>query len=391
MKKKRIAILGSTGSIGTQTLDIIRAYHDKFVAEVLVANNNAELLIRQAVEFQPNAVVIANEQKYDMVKDALAEYPIKVFTKSESIEQTVCGENIDTVLAAIVGYAGLKPVISAIKSKKTIALANKETLVVAGDLIMNMAERYQTPVIPVDSEHSAIFQSILGEPNRIEKILLTASGGPFFNADSKYLENVTKTDALKHPRWTMGKKITIDSATMMNKGFEVIEARWLFDVKPEQIRIVVHPQSIVHSMVQFVDGSVKAQMSEPDMQIAIAYALNFPVRLPLDSKRIDFSQYLTLEFQNPNIEKFPCIALAYKALEKGGNAACVMNAANEIAVDAFLNDKIKFLQIAEIIEKTMDTTWFIQNPDIDDYIATDIEARKTAKKLLNHTSVDLKM
>ncbi|MDR0419905.1 MAG: 1-deoxy-D-xylulose-5-phosphate reductoisomerase [Prevotellaceae bacterium] len=383
MKQKRIAILGSTGSIGTQTLDIIRAHPDKFVAETLVANNNAELLIQQATEFQPNTVIIANEQKYGCVKDALAKYPIKVFTKSESIEQTVCSENIDTVLAAIVGYAGLKPVISAIKSKKTVALANKETLVVAGDLIMNLAEQYQTPVIPVDSEHSAIFQSILGEPNKIEKILLTASGGPFFNIDKTHIENATKADALKHPKWTMGKKITIDSATMMNKGFEVIEARWLFDVKPEQIQIVVHPQSIVHSMVQFADGSVKAQLSEPDMRIAIAYALNFPMRLPLNSKRLDFSKFMTLEFQNPDIEKFPCITLAYEALNKGGNTACIMNAANEIAVDAFLNDKIKFLQIAEIIEKTMNRTTFINNPNFDDYIATDIEARKIAKNLIN--------
>ncbi|MDR1553349.1 MAG: 1-deoxy-D-xylulose-5-phosphate reductoisomerase [Prevotellaceae bacterium] len=383
MKKKRVAILGSTGSIGTQTLDIIHAHHDKFIAEILVANNNAELLIQQAIQFQPNAVIIVNEQKYNFVRDALASYPIKVFTKAESIEQTVCGENVDIVLAAIVGYAGLKPVISAIKSKKTIALANKETFVVAGDLIMKLAEQYQTPIIPVDSEHSAIFQSILGEPNAIEKILLTASGGPFFNADIKFIENATKTDALKHPRWTMGKKITIDSATMMNKGFEVIEACWLFDVKPEQIQIVIHPQSIVHSMVQFADGSIKAQLSEPDMKIAIAYALNFPVRLPLESKRIDFSKVVNLEFQNPDIKKFPCITLAYEALKKGGNAACIMNAANEIVVDAFLNDKIKFLQIAEIIEKTMNTATFIQNPDINDYIATDIDARNTAKKLLN--------
>jgi 1-deoxy-D-xylulose-5-phosphate reductoisomerase len=382
MKKKRVAILGSTGSIGTQALDIIRTHHDNFIAEILVANNNADLLIQQAIEFQPNAVIIANEQKYDIVRDTLAPYPIKVFTKAESIEQTVCGENIDIVLAAMVGYAGLKPVISAIKSKKTIALANKETLVVAGDLIMKLAEQYKTPIIPVDSEHSAIFQSILGEPNKIEKILLTASGGPFFNVDKKYIETATKTDALKHPRWTMGKKITIDSATMMNKGFEVIEAHWLFDVKPEQIQIVVHPQSMVHSMVQFADGSIKAQISEPDMKIAIAYALNFPVRLPLNSKRIDFSKFLTLEFQNPDTKKFPCIALAYEALKKGGNTACITNAANEIAVDAFLNDKIKFLQIVEIIEKTIDKTTFIQNPDINDYIATDIEAREIAKKLI---------
>jgi 1-deoxy-D-xylulose-5-phosphate reductoisomerase len=382
MKKKRVAILGSTGSIGTQTLDIIRAHHDKFDAEVLVANNNAELLIQQAIEFQPNAVIIVNEQKYDFVRDALAKYPVKVFTKPESIEQTVCSENIDIVLAAIVGYAGLKPVISAIKSRKTIALASKETLVVAGDLIMNLAEQYQTPIIPVDSEHSAIFQSILGEPNAIEKILLTASGGPFFNADSEFIENVTKADALKHPRWTMGKKITIDSATMMNKGFEVIEARWLFDVQPEQIQIVVHPQSIVHSMVQFADGSIKAQISEPDMHIAIAYALNFPVRLPLNSQRIDFSKIVTLEFQSPDTKKFPCIALAYEALKKGGNASCILNAANETAVDAFLSDKIKFLQIAEIIEKTMNITTFIKNPDISDYIATDIEARQKTKELL---------
>ncbi|MDR0754906.1 MAG: 1-deoxy-D-xylulose-5-phosphate reductoisomerase, partial [Prevotellaceae bacterium] len=317
MKKKRVAILGSTGSIGTQMLDIIRTHHDKFAAEILVANNNAELLIRQAIEFQPDAVIIVNEQQYDFVCEALAKYPVKVFTKPESVEQIVCSENIDIVLAAIVGYAGLKPVISAVKSKKTIALANKETLVVAGDLIMRLAEQYQTPIIPVDSEHSAIFQSILGEPNEIEKILLTASGGPFFNIDDKSIENVTKTDALKHPRWTMGKKITIDSATMMNKGFEVIEARWLFDVQPEQIQIVVHPQSIVHSMVQFADGSIKAQLSEPDMRISIAYALNFPVRLPLNCKRLDFSKFLTLEFKNPDVKKFPCITLAYEVLKKG--------------------------------------------------------------------------
>ncbi|MDR2064794.1 MAG: 1-deoxy-D-xylulose-5-phosphate reductoisomerase [Prevotellaceae bacterium] len=384
MKKTHVAILGSTGSIGTQTLDIIRAHHDRFVAEILVANNNAELLIRQAIEFQPNTVIIVNEQKYGFVCDALAKYPIKVFTKTESAEQTICGENVDIVVAAIVGYAGLKPVISAIKSKKTIALANKETLVVAGNLIMHLAKHYHAQIIPVDSEHSAIFQSILGEPNAIEKILLTASGGPFFNINSKFIENVTKTDALKHPRWTMGKKITIDSATMMNKGFEVIEARWLFDVKPEQIQIVVHPQSIVHSMVQFADGSVKAQLSEPDMRIAIAYALNFPLRLPLDVKRIDFSKFMRLEFQSSDTKKFPCITLAYEALDKGGNMACIMNAANEIAVDAFLTDKIKFLQIPEIIEKTMNTTTFIKNPDINDYMTTDIEARKTAKKLLNY-------
>ncbi|MDR3287652.1 MAG: 1-deoxy-D-xylulose-5-phosphate reductoisomerase [Prevotellaceae bacterium] len=381
MKKKRVAILGSTGSIGTQTLDIIRAHRDKFDAEVLVANNNAELLIQQAIEFQPNTVIIVNEQKYDFVCDALAEYPIKVYTKSEAVEQIVCSESIDIVFAAMVGYAGLKPVISAIKSKKTIALANKETLVVAGDLIMQLAEQYQVNIIPVDSEHSAILQSILSEPNEIEKILLTASGGPFFYADNEFIANATKADALKHPRWTMGKKITIDSATMMNKGFEVIEAHWLFGVKPEQIQIVIHPQSIVHSMVQFADGSVKAQLSEPDMRIPIAYALNFPLRLPLSCKRIDFSKILTLEFQNPDTKKFPCIALAYDALRKGGNTACIMNAANEIAVEAFLNDKIRFLQIAEIIEKTINKTTFIQNPQINDYIATDIEARLTAKEL----------
>jgi 1-deoxy-D-xylulose-5-phosphate reductoisomerase len=381
MEKKRVAILGSTGSIGTQTLDVIRVYRDMFEVETLVANNNAELLIQQAIEFQPNSVIIVNEEKYKFVCDALSAFPIKVFTTAEAVEQIVSSENIDIVLAAIVGYAGLKPVISAIKSKKTIALANKETLVVAGDLIMELADQNHAPIIPVDSEHSAIFQSILGEPNAIEKILLTASGGPFFNASNEFLKNATKADALKHPRWAMGKKITIDSATMMNKGFEVIEARWLFDVKPEQIQIVVHPQSIVHSMVQFADGSIKAQLSEPDMRMPIAYALNFPVRLPLNSKRLDFSEFLTLEFQNPDTKKFPCITLAYEALRKGGNTACIMNAANEIAVDAFLHDKIRFLQITEIIEKTISRTAFIQNPQIDDYIATDIEARKKALEI----------
>ena len=383
MKKKRVAILGSTGSIGAQTLDVIRTHNDKFVAEILVANNNAELLVRQAIEFEPNAVVITNEQKYKSVCDALSAYPIKVFTTAEAAEQIVCSADVDIVVAAMVGYAGLKPVVNAIRAKKTIALANKETLVVAGNLIMTLAEQNNVAIIPVDSEHSAIFQSILGEPNEIEKILLTASGGPFLNTSNQLISNATKSDALKHPKWEMGRKITIDSATMMNKGFEVIEAHWLFDVKPEQIQIVVHPQSIIHSMVQFVDGSIKAQLGEPDMRIPIAYALNFPVRLPLNSKRLDFSQCLTLEFQNPDTEKFPCITLAYEALRKSGNAACIMNAANEIAVDAFLNDKIRFLQIAEIIEKTMNKATFVSNPQIEDYIQTDIEARKIATELLN--------
>ena len=382
MKKKRIAILGSTGSIGVQTLEVIRTHNDKFVAEILVANNNAELLIQQAIEFEPNAVVIVNEHKYKSVCDALAQYPIKVFTRVEAAEQIVCSADVDIVVAAMVGYAGLKPVINAIKAKKTIALANKETLVVAGDLIMRLAEQNNVAIIPIDSEHSAIFQSILGEPNEIEKILLTASGGPFLNSSNQFISGATKSDALKHPKWEMGKKITIDSATMMNKGFEVIEAHWLFDVEPEQIQIIVHPQSVIHSMVQFSDGSIKAQLSEPDMRIPIAYALNFPVRLPLNSKRLDFSQCLTLEFQNPDIKKFPCIALAYEALRKSGNAACIMNAANEIEVDAFLNDKIQFLQIAEIIEKTMNRATFISNPKIADYIETDIEARKIATELL---------
>lgn len=383
MNKKRIAILGSTGSIGTQTLDVVRAHPDKFIAEVLVANNNADLLIAQAVEFQPNAVVIANESKYKTVSEALANYPIKVFAGSDAIEQISANENIDIVLAAMVGYAGLRPVIKAIKAGKRIALANKETLVAAGDLVMNLSAEYSAAIIPVDSEHSAIFQSILGEPNPIEKILLTASGGPFLNAGKNDIANATKEIALKHPCWEMGAKITIDSATMMNKGFEVIEAFWLFDLKPEQIQVVVHPQSVIHSMVQFSDGSIKAQLGEPDMRIPIGYALNFPYRLNLDCTRVDFTKRLSFDFQAPDLEKFPCINFAYEALKKKGNLACTINAANEIAVDAFLHDKIKFLQIAETIEKTMHRAPFIQTPTLDDYFATDAEARKIASEFIN--------
>ena len=381
-KQKHIAILGSTGSIGTQALEVIRAHPKDFTVEVLTGNGNSDLLIKQAIEFKPNCVVIADEKKYQTVKDALGKHDIKVFAGNKSIEQVVQMESIDIVLTAIVGYAGLASTISAIKAKKNIALANKETLVVAGDLVTSLAKENAVNIYPVDSEHSAIFQCMAGEwQNPIEKIYLTASGGPFRGKDKNFLASVKKEQALKHPNWEMGAKITIDSATLMNKGLEVIEAKWLFHLKPEQIEVIVHPQSIIHSVVQFKDGSMKAQMGLPDMRLPIQYALSFPNRLTSDFKRFNFLDYPNLSFEKPDTETFRCLSLGFEAMNKGGNAACVLNAANEIAVTAFLTDKISFLKISEVIEKTMEKVSFIQKPSYEDYVKSNAEARKIATTL----------
>jgi len=374
--KKRIAILGSTGSIGTQTLDVISQNPNHFEVEVLTANNNIGLLIEQAKRFQPNVVVISNTCHYDQLKEALKDEPIKVYAGKEALGQVVQMETIDVVLTAMVGYSGLIPTCNAIKAGKNIALANKETMVVAGEIINQLAIENKVNIYPVDSEHSAIFQCLVGEfTNEIEKIYLTASGGPFRGFSLEQLANVTKADALKHPNWDMGAKITIDSATMMNKGFEVIEAKWLFGLKPEQIDVIVHPQSIIHSIVQFRDGSMKAQMGLPDMRLPIQYALNFPERLPSEFKRFSFLDYPQLTFEQPNTKNFRNLALAFEALNQGGNMPCILNAANEVVVQAFLNDKINFLQMPEIIEQTMEKASFLKNPNLDDYIQTDKETR----------------
>ena len=380
-EKKRIAILGSTGSIGTQALDVIREQKDWFEVYALTANNNAELLIRQAWEFQPEMVVIANESKYKEVKDSLAGLPIKVWAGEEAISQVVQAEPIQLVLAAMVGYSGLKPTINAIQAKKTIALANKETLVVAGELIMNLADTNYVRILPVDSEHSAIEQCLRGECCLIEKIFLTASGGPFRTFSREQLVHVTKEEALQHPNWNMGAKVTIDSASMMNKGFEMIEAKWLFGVDVSQIEILVHPQSIIHSMVQFQDSSVKAQLSVPDMHLPIQYAFTYPNRIFSNFERLDFNKFANLTFEKPDTCKFRHLALAYEAIEKGGNMPCILNAANEIAVAAFLKDKIGFLAMSDVIEKTMEQVSFIASPNLDDYMQTDAEARKVASSL----------
>lgn len=379
---KHIAILGSTGSIGTQTLDVAKAHPDKLNVEVLTANKNANLLISQAKAFQPNTVVIADEKQYQKVKDALYNDDIKVFAGSKAITQVVQMSTIDTVVTAMVGYAGLEPTIKAIEAGKNIALANKETLVVAGDLITRLVKKHRVFLTPVDSEHSAIFQCLTGEPEKIEKIILTASGGPFRNKTQDELKKVSFKEALKHPNWDMGAKITIDSATMMNKGLEVIEAKWLFGVQNTQIDVVVHPQSIVHSMVQFTDGSIKAQMGMPDMKLPIQYALSFPNRWHSDFPRMDFTRYPNLTFEQPDTKKFRCLALAYEALDKGGNKPAAINAANEIAVAAFLQEKIGFLKIPEIIEKTMNGIGFVTSPTYTDFVATDAEARALAQTLL---------
>lgn len=380
--KKHIAILGSTGSIGTQTLDVIRKNPELFCVEVLTANENADLLVQQALEFQPNCVVIANEQKYEQVKDALKNTFIKVFAGEKSIEDVVCFDEIDIVLVSLVGFSGLKPTISAIKAKKVIALANKETLVVGGELITALAEENNVPILPVDSEHSAIFQCLQGEIlNPVKRILLTASGGAFLGKKREELAGMKASDALKHPNWSMGKKVTIDSATLMNKGLEVIEARWLFGVDAKNIVPVIHSQSIVHSMVEFEDGSIKAQMGKTDMRLPILYALSYPKRVKMPELSMDIFSISNLTFSKPDTETFPCLSLAFKAIEKGGNLPTIMNAANEIAVQRFLEDKISFLQIPEIIEKAMDTYTFIQCPTYEDFLATDKEVRESLAKI----------
>ena len=381
--KKQIAILGSTGSIGTQALQVIEEHNDLFEVYCLTANNRVEELAAQARKFSPAAVVIANEQHYDRLKELLSDLPdIKVYAGMKAIEQIVEADPIDMVLTAMVGYAGLAPTIHAIRAHKKICLANKETLVVAGELICQLANEYHAPIIPVDSEHSAIFQSIVGEGNNpIEKILLTASGGPFRLMDEERLKTVTKADALRHPTWDMGAKITIDSATMMNKGFEVIEAKWLFGVEASKIQVLVHPQSIVHSAVQFADGAVKAQLGVPDMRLPIQYAFTYPDRMHLSGERLDLFRQ-PLEFFEPDTKKFRCLSLAFEAIRQGGNMPCIMNAANEVANRAFLEDRCSFLQIAEVIEKTMQRCSFNSSPDYDVYVATDTEARRIAKEML---------
>ncbi len=377
--------MGSTGSIGTQALDVIERNPDCFEIYALTANNQVDLLIQQAKKFLPDTVVIANEQKYPELKEALKDLPIKVWTGADAISQVAQAEPVDMVLTAMVGFSGLVPTIHAVRAGKAIALANKETLVVAGELITRLALEHQAPILPVDSEHSAIFQCLVGETSPIEKILLTASGGPFRQHRIEDLMQVTKKDALKHPNWSMGAKVTIDSSTMMNKGFEMIEARWLFDVTPEQIQVVVHPQSIIHSMVQFKDGSIKAQLGMPDMRLPIQYALAYPHRLENDFGRVNFSDFSTLSFEEPDMNKFMNLAFAYQAIRKGGNMPCILNAANEVVVAAFLEDRIGFLQMSKIIEETMQKASFVPQPEFEDYIQTDAEARAIAEELIHHS------
>ena len=381
MKKKQIAILGSTGSIGTQALKVIEEHPDLYEAYALTANNQVELLAEQARKFMPAAVVIANEAKYLQLKEMLADLPIQVYAGADALCEIVEAKPIDVVLASMVGYAGLRPTMNAIRAGKAIALANKETLVVAGELINALAQQYKTPILPVDSEHSAIFQC-LELNNTLEKVILTASGGPFRKFTMEQLQHVTKEQALKHPNWDMGAKITIDSATMMNKGFEVIEAKWLFGVRPDQIEVVVHPQSVIHSMVQYEDGAVKAQLGMPDMRLPIQYAFSYPQRIKASFDRLDFSTMTELTFEQPDTNRFRCLALAYEALNKGGNMACIVNAANEVVVSAFLKDRIPFLRMSEVIEQSMAKVPFIQTPTYEDYVATDAEARRIAESLI---------
>ena len=381
MKKKQIAILGSTGSIGTQALQVIEEHPDLYEAYALTANNQVELLAEQARKFMPAAVVIANEAKYLQLKEMLADLPIQVYAGADALCEIVEAKPIDVVLASMVGYAGLRPTMNAIKAGKAIALANKETLVVAGELINALAQQYNIPILPVDSEHSAIFQCL--EPNNaLEKVILTASGGPFRTFSMEQLQHVTREQALKHPNWDMGAKITIDSATMMNKGFEVIEAKWLFGVRPDQIEVVVHPQSVIHSMVQYEDGAVKAQLGMPDMRLPIQYAFSYPQRIKASFDRLDFSKMTELTFEQPDMNRFRCLALAYEALNRGGNMACIVNAANEVVVSAFLKERISFLRMSEVIEQSMAKVPFIQTPTYEDYVATDAEARRIAESLI---------
>ena len=386
--KKKIAILGSTGSIGTQALEVIEEHSDLYEAYILTANNQVDKLIEQARKHQPEAVVIANEQHYATLKEALADLPIKVYAGAKALEEVVQDAQVDMVLTALVGFSGLRPTISAIRAKKPIALANKETMVVAGELINQLCDDNRVPLLPVDSEHSAIFQSLQGnEYNRIEKILLTASGGPFRTFTHEQLKTVTKEQALKHPNWSMGAKITIDSASMMNKGFEVMEARWLFRVKPEQIEVLVHPQSIIHSAVQYEDGAIMAQLGMPDMRVPIQYAFSYPLRLKSSFPRINFSKYSQLTFEQPDTEKFRNLALAYEAIRRGGNMPCIVNAANEIVNAGFLHNQISFLGMSEVIEKTMERTTFVAKPTLEDYLATDAEARIIAKEIMNNINI----
>lgn len=385
MKKRQIAILGSTGSIGTQALQVIKEHEDLYEVYCLTANNKVELLAQQAHQFKPAAIVIANEARYEELKQLMADLPdVKVYAGQKALDEIVEAGPIDMVLTAMVGFAGLSPTIHAIKARKAIALANKETLVVAGELIQDLATQYHTPILPVDSEHSAIFQSLVGEDhNPIEKILLTASGGPFRNMSMEQIAKVTKDDALRHPTWDMGAKITIDSASMMNKGFEVIEAKWLFGVKASQIQVLVHPQSIVHSAVQFQDGAVKAQLGVPDMRLPILYAFSYPKRLTLSGERLNLFATQKLEFFEPDLQKFRCLALAFEAIQRGGNMPCIVNAANEIVNRGFLEDKCSFLQMSDIIAETMVQCTYDANPTYDTYVATNAEARRIAMELMN--------
>jgi 1-deoxy-D-xylulose-5-phosphate reductoisomerase len=380
---KRIAIFGSTGSIGTQALEVIAANPGKFSVEILTCNGNDDLLIKQALKFNPNIVVIGDEAKYIKTKEALASTDIKVFAGEKALEEVAAMDVYDVMLAAIVGYAGLKPTLNAIRAGKTIALANKETLVVAGDIVMQTAFERKVPVIPVDSEHSAIFQCLVGEMrNPIEKVILTASGGPFLGKKTNYLVNVKREHAIQHPNWNMGAKISVDSATLMNKGLEMIEAKWLFNLEPSQIQIIIHPQSIVHSMVQFEDGSIKAQMGLPNMKLPIQYALAFPIRIKNDFPRCDIKKFSVLNFDEPDYRTFRNLGLAMEALNKGGNLPCIMNAANEIAVYAFLRNRLGFLEMTDVIEKTMQKVSFLDNPSLDDYYASDGDARNYAADMI---------
>ena len=381
--KRQIAILGSTGSIGSQALDVIAANSDLYEVYALTANNNVERLVEQARKFMPEAVVIANEANYNKVKEALSDLPIKVYAGADALCQVVTAEPIDIVLASMVGFAGLRPTIEAIKAGKAIALANKETLVVAGELVTALANKYKVPVLPVDSEHSAIFQCLHGEfENEVEKIILTASGGPFRTFTKEQLATVTKEQALRHPNWDMGAKITIDSASLMNKGFEVIEAKWLFGVSYDKIEVVVHPQSVIHSMVQYTDGAIKAQLGAPDMHLPIQYAFSYPLRLKSDFPRVDFTKTGSLTFEKPDTARFRNLALAYQAIEAGGSMPCVLNAANEVCVAAFLHDRIGFLQMSDVIEKTMNAVPIERTPSLEDYIRIDQESRKVAASFL---------
>ncbi|MDG5800468.1 1-deoxy-D-xylulose-5-phosphate reductoisomerase [Marinilabiliaceae bacterium ANBcel2] len=382
--QKRVAILGSTGSIGTQALEVIDAHPDLFSVEVLTANNNVQLLVSQAKRYSPNVVVIANKEKYNEVKDKLADEPVKVYSGGEAVAQTASMSTVDIVLSALVGFSGLKPTIEAINAGIAVALANKETLVIAGEYVMELAAKKHVPIIPVDSEHSAIFQCLQGEYNNpVEKITLTASGGPFRGKSTDFLKTVTCCEALKHPNWDMGAKITIDSASMMNKGLEAIEARWLFNLKPEQIEVVVHPQSIVHSMVQFYDGSIKAQLGLPDMKLPIQYALGYPNRISNKFKRFDFVDYPSLTFERADYDSFKNLKIAFDVMNMGGNMPCVLNAANEVAVEAFLNSRLGFVEMSYLIMETIEKSSFISNPSYDDYLTTDTVTRSLATEFLN--------